>query len=141
MQQQICDLVKQVSDGVRTFPSVVALSAKLDAVTANPEITPQSKISMLVGALPSQNIQQVLDIVAGNGTLDAKLTKVAVTIFQCEEVADIAASIDAVMESAQLVLIQTFDSSEMNLKDFKQLLLHHLHHKQGVESASASSMS
>eukprot|EP00972_Heterocapsa_arctica_P064019 9445780-Heterocapsa_arctica.AAC.1 len=72
-------------------------------MTSNPEISPKDKIEMLIRALDSQKIQEaVLDVVASNGSVDAKLTKATVTLFQCEEVADILASIEAVMESAQL---------------------------------------
>eukprot|EP00972_Heterocapsa_arctica_P004463 663446-Heterocapsa_arctica.AAC.1 len=38
MHQQILNLVKQVSVGVRGFPSVVEVSAKLEEITAHPEI-------------------------------------------------------------------------------------------------------
>eukprot|EP00972_Heterocapsa_arctica_P107488 15833730-Heterocapsa_arctica.AAC.1 len=137
-QQQICDLVKKVSPNVRNFPSIKALEAKLSEVTSHPEITPQSKITALVGTLPSLKIQIVLDIIDEHGTPDARLTRCATTLFGCEAVTDIKASVDAVIESAQLVLLQTFEASEMKLKDFKQLLLQNLHHKQGAESASSS---
>ncbi len=136
--QHIRNLVKQVSDGVRSFPSVIEVNSKLDEFTSNTNISPKDKIEKLIGNLSSRKIQLVLDVASSNASKDAKLTKATATLFQCEEVADIGASIDAVLESAQLVLIQIFDDSQMTMRDFKQLLTTHLHKRQGAESASSS---